>query len=171
MSELLWALKLKRAGPTRPTRRTAFSTSFSRSDIHFVGPTDRCLLAVRLTAAWSQITSALLLTALGEWHRKVTSFCIVVLNLLLIATILKITPYDPDKYNDMNRLELWGAVETVITYMSTLVAYHIDDPSSSVAGVLWLVASGIALVCFIAAEVVLGPKEKERRERAEATAP
>ena len=74
------------------------------------------------------------------------------LNLLLIGTILKIVPYDPAKYFDMNRLELWGAVETVITYMSTLVAYHIDDPSSSVAGVLWLVASGIALVCFIAAE-------------------
>ena len=99
------------------------------------------------------------MTALGEWHRKVTSFCIVALNLILIAIILITEPYDPDKYPDMNRLELWGAVETVITYMSTLVAYHIDNPSSSVAGVLWLVASGIALVCFIAAEV-LGPKGK-----------
>eukprot|EP01047_Picozoa_sp_COSAG01_P049760 COSAG01_NODE_4962_length_4588_cov_6.072845_4_plen_81_part_00 len=70
-------------------------------------------------------------------------------------------PYDPVKYNDLNRLELWSAVETVITYMATLVAYYIDDPSSSVVGVVWLVASGIAFVCFITAEVVLGRKEKE----------
>ena len=106
---------------------------------------------------------------MGEWHRKVTSFCIVVLNLLLIAFILKMVPYNPVQYNDMNRLELWGAVETVITYMSTLIAYHIDDPSSSAAGVLWLVASGVALVCFITSEVVLGPKVMEglvRMERA-----
>ena len=34
--------------------------------------------------------------------------------------------------------------------------------------VLWCVASGIALVCFVAAELALGPKEKERREKAEA---
>eukprot|EP01045_Picozoa_sp_COSAG04_P011336 COSAG04_NODE_728_length_10781_cov_15.102134_8_plen_131_part_00 len=120
------------------------------------------------------------MTALGEWHRKVTSFYIVVLNLILVGIILKITPYDPAKYNDMNRLELWGAVETVITYMSTLFAYWIDDPSRRVsfvqnidflkdlhvAAVLWLVASCVAIVCFIAAEVALGPKEKkERREK------
>ena len=54
-----------------------------------------------------------------------------------------------------------GAAETVITYMSTLVAYHLDDPSSSVAGVLWVVASGVALVCFLGAEhTQIGPAEK-----------
>jgi hypothetical protein len=50
-------------------------------------------------------------------------------------------PYDPEHFRVLNRLEIWGAVETCITYLSTLVAYQIDDPSSNVAGTLWSVAT------------------------------
>ena len=90
------------------------------------------------------------------------------LNLILIAIILCLKPYDPDKYSDMNRLELWGAVETVITYMSTLIAYHIDDPSRRVdflqdvdfwkdlhvAAAVWLAATCVACACWVVVEVI-----------------
>jgi hypothetical protein len=99
-----------------------------------------------------KVFTTLVHTAFGRWHPRLTSSVYIATDACLIFVILY---YQPFVHNCVTRLSIYGNVQTMIGFISALVALAADNPSSTASELVFIWMSLVAMAAYIGCELFL----------------
>ena len=112
-----------------------------------------------------KVCTALVISSIGTWHRKLASIGIIVLNLAMCGLIAVLPPYHRRTAGVMTAVMFNTTLATAVTYVCTLVAVMIDDPTSTLPAWLFVRLTCGVVVVFVGSLILVhtrwykGPEE------------
>lgn len=116
------------------------------------GPSHPASVKYALVFSFAKVFTTIMDTTFGRWHPRLSSALYIGTNIYLLHFIVYRKPF---AHAYVSRLTIYGNVQTMIGYVSAIIALEVDNPQSSISESAFTWMSFLALGAYLGNEMYL----------------